>query len=744
MKRTQSDLQQVSLPAPRHRFHLLALAVCMAWGASVTGDFVWLDHAEIKFGQARILDSGDFGAVWTQSLEEYLERNEGTLTARGGYFRPLYCLSLSLDWWLGRNGPAWFHIENLLWHTFVTWLLYRLGCALFEVEYHGEVVAFWAALAFAVHPMCSQSVAWICGRKDLLCATFGLSSLMLFVGSQQKRTPSPTQTGLTSRDWLPVLASPLLLGLAILSKELGFVVPVVAALWFWFRPETAPATRRHRTQGADRDDGDPDDYQATFRVSAVSTRGRGFICLVLLWTVAGAALVYRTTVITHTTSSSRGGLVARLGLGEAYPADSVLGNVEISAGLLATYARRSLLPFSPTIVDRWPTQTGTVFTLTMAAIVAVGLVWVVRLFWHRSLAGFAGAWFVVWMLPATGLIPLRHLYAERYLYPAVWGPLAIVALLFFRRMPVVSADPAFRRKRVLAFGFVVFLGAIAFDQTKYWQSDADLFGHALQQDSKYVEGNIALARNAMDEPGDKGYQSAVGFAQRAIDSWKEPGYQSYGSPFINYNILGLAHYYQGQHVLAKDAFQEAVVARPRNVVGHFHLGQAAMGLNDLAAAEQHFETALKIQPGHFLARSNLGVIYLRTERWRDAVEILNPLVLAEPDNPTNRLNLGNAFLLERDFQRAAFHFEALTTLAPTNGMAVAKLAWAQWRQGKRNSALKSIKHAADLDRDDPVVRQIAKQILDEEIQNRIYAGSLRPARKPEGSDEQNESTQPEK
>ena len=39
-------------------------------------------------------------------------------------------------------------------------------------------------------------------------------------------------------------------------------------------------------------------------------------------------------------------------------------------------------------------------------------------------------WYVIWMLPAAGLVPLRYFRAERYLYPASWGLLLAVMMCF--------------------------------------------------------------------------------------------------------------------------------------------------------------------------------------------------------------------------------------------------------------------------------------------------------------------------
>ena len=304
------------------------IAIICTWGVTVSSGFVWIDHAEIQDGAARVQTFEDANLVWQVSLDDYLERREGGASAAGGYFRPLYCLSLTLSWLIGRGAPAWFHIENMLWHLAVVWLLYRIGCRVLEAERFGERIAFWSAMLFAAHPMCSQSVAWCSGRKDLLCATFALFALNCF--GDCLRTPiagEHIRVHGAFRRFVPLILAPLMLLCAILSKELAYVVPLFATVWFCFRPgelkldaNTAPgaAVEPHL-------------------VLTAPTQRRGFVCLLMLWCVVASAGFYRISTI------------GSFGLGGSYPAASVAENAHISAALLGRYVFNSYLPIDPTL-----------------------------------------------------------------------------------------------------------------------------------------------------------------------------------------------------------------------------------------------------------------------------------------------------------------------------------------------------------------------------------------------------------
>ena len=164
----------------KRSLHLIALglAVGLIWLTGAGGEFVWIDHVEIEEGGYRVTSVDDFFQVWTTSLDAYLERQHGELETKGGYLRPLYACSISLDWLLWKGNPFGYHVVNILWHGLVVWGLYVLGQQLLGQQKHARQLAFVAALLFAIHPLDMHSVTWISGRKDSMCAALGIFSLI--------------------------------------------------------------------------------------------------------------------------------------------------------------------------------------------------------------------------------------------------------------------------------------------------------------------------------------------------------------------------------------------------------------------------------------------------------------------------------------------------------------------------------------------------------------------------------------
>ncbi|MGB9436055.1 MAG: tetratricopeptide repeat protein [Candidatus Acidiferrum sp.] len=132
-------------------------------------------------------------------------------TKANNVFRPITFGSLALNWALGSVHPFGYHLFNLLLNAAVTVLVYLVLRNLLEPLAQGTIVAWVAALLFAVHPIHTEAVAAIVGRSELLAAGFLLGAWLLHLHDR------------------PVLVLICFI-LALLSKESAVVfVPLVVA-----------------------------------------------------------------------------------------------------------------------------------------------------------------------------------------------------------------------------------------------------------------------------------------------------------------------------------------------------------------------------------------------------------------------------------------------------------------------------------------------------------------------------------
>jgi protein O-mannosyl-transferase len=143
---------------------------------------------------------------------------------------PLTLLSHAIDVAVWGMNPKGHHLTSLLLHSTNAVMLF-LACLMLlkslkhrTAETKGEVTSILvgsmiAALLFAMHPLRVESVAWVSGRKDLLCTFFLLPSLYTFIKWKPKK-----------RGWLLAL-SVVLFACALLSKSTAVVFPVILLLF---------------------------------------------------------------------------------------------------------------------------------------------------------------------------------------------------------------------------------------------------------------------------------------------------------------------------------------------------------------------------------------------------------------------------------------------------------------------------------------------------------------------------------
>ena len=121
----------------------------------------------------------------------YLRHVDGTslawmwTTHFQGPYQPLSWLSLALDFWFWGLRPLGYHATNLVFHMMNAVLVYFLLRRLFKST-ESRWAAAAGALFFAIHPLRTESVAWVTERRDVLSGFFFLLSVMAYERREMK------------------------------------------------------------------------------------------------------------------------------------------------------------------------------------------------------------------------------------------------------------------------------------------------------------------------------------------------------------------------------------------------------------------------------------------------------------------------------------------------------------------------------------------------------------------------------
>jgi len=165
-----------------------------AWSSFVSDDFLLLHNLR------------NAGLGWAFS-----HNDAGEAGITGHFYRPLWSLwNLGLFRTFGAS-PTAFHVASLLLYAVVVMEVWVLAAGFVDATR-----AWIAAAAFAVYPRHGESVSWVSGNTDLLAVAAALGAL-LFVRAR---------AGMATR----LAGAVLLTVVATLSKEVAFVLPVLALL----------------------------------------------------------------------------------------------------------------------------------------------------------------------------------------------------------------------------------------------------------------------------------------------------------------------------------------------------------------------------------------------------------------------------------------------------------------------------------------------------------------------------------
>ena len=87
---------------------------------------------------------------------------------------------------------------------------------------------------------------------------------------------------------------------------------------------------------------------------------------------------------------------------------------------------------------------------------------------------------------------------------------------------------------------------------------------------------------------------------------------------------------------------------------------------------------------------NLGVLYSRTHRYTEAIDVYTIATRILPQEPAVHLDLGLAYLKQGDYARALPLFEELNRQAPTDHRVKLLLATCQTYDGKPRAAIEQL------------------------------------------------------
>ena len=151
-----------------------AIAVIFIYTAALPGPFVFDDESNITENRHIRIKSLGFDELYAAAFKSPIPN------------RPVANLSLALNYYFNGYNVVGYRFANILIHILNGFLLYGLARATFRTPamaglvVRPEMAAAFAALVWMVHPLHTQSVAYIVQRMTSLSVMFYLTALLCY------------------------------------------------------------------------------------------------------------------------------------------------------------------------------------------------------------------------------------------------------------------------------------------------------------------------------------------------------------------------------------------------------------------------------------------------------------------------------------------------------------------------------------------------------------------------------------
>lgn len=572
---------------------ILVLVIFVAYSRVKNAGFIWDDEAHLTENPCIIGPLG-FNEIWTTTHAVY------------------YPLVLTMFWVLHKFvalNPVPYHLLNVVWHAASALMLWRVLRQL-RVRGAGLGAALWA-----LHPVMTQSVAWITEMKNTQSAFFYLLSISLFLSWWERRSRASSRRVVSPLYLLALLS----FCAAITSKPSTVILPAVLALCLWWNERRLSWPRL-----------------------------RALVPFVLVSLVAAGWTIWEQKF--------------HAGASGAEWAQTPLQRALISANALWFYLLKLIWP-QPLIFiyPRWSIDTASwVSYLPSALLVITGIFLVIGRRRLRPII-FALAYFVVALFPVLDFFDVyffRYSFvSDHFQYLASMGPLALAGTL----LTTIGQN----RVRAIVSALLLFLLLIlTFQQSGKYHDAITLYRVTLQQNPACWMANYNLGI-ALRNNGD--LDGATEQYQRAIET--RPDYVE-----AHYN-LGSVLIAKGDVPGALVHYKRAIEIKPDDPDSHNNYGSALRQTGRFDEAELEYRRALQLRTDYFDAELNLGILLLQKNRTNEAIAVLQKAASSLPNYPPGHTSLGNAYMKAGRAREAVEEFSRALLLAPDHLGTLNSLAW---------------------------------------------------------------------
>ncbi len=590
--------------------------------------------------------------------------------------RPVGYFTFALNYWLGGEDVAGYHIVNIAVHIINALLVYALVVLSFRTPFFrseklavksekseqkpedlspftlhlSRFIALFSALLFASHPIQTEAVTYIVQRLASLVTFFYLLSVVSY--ARWRVGLSGGSSYLRQLHWyLLSLASAVL---AMKTKETAFTLPVVILI-----------------------------YELIFFTGKTRKRFFPLLPLFLTMLIIPVGLVGAGKPLGEVISDASA----------ATRVQSLLSRHDYLATelrVIVTYLRLLFCPIGQNLDYDYP-----VYHSFFDPAVFLSLIFIMSILGagayllYKSgqgargerqeeknaeglgvspvayrlspiafyrLVAFGIFWFFITLSVESGVIPIADVIFEHRLYlPSAGFFIAFTSAVF------IGARKLWERKKIngdkgvvaVSLAVVICLSGLTYARNMVWGSEVSLWQDVIKKSPMKARGynGLGLAYYNLRK-----YGKAIEEFGRATELYPEYG--------VAFNNMGNAFFREGLYDRAVDAQSRAINLEPGNPVFRFNRGVSYDAMGEYGGAIEDYKKAVALDAAYADAYNNLGVVYHRKGQLSGAIEEYTKAISLAPGNSIYHYDRGLAYVSGGRFDLAIADFDAAIALNP--------------------------------------------------------------------------------
>jgi protein O-mannosyl-transferase len=542
-------------------------------------------------------------------------------------YRPVRNASYAIDFFIWGSRPFGFHLTNVLIHAGNAVLVFFL-IRRFAVK---SGTAFLAALIFAVHPIQTDSVSYVSGRRDILFALFYLAAFHAYLSYRASR----------SRSFFALFLG--FWALSLMSKEMAVSLPLVIFIWnfceLWGEGNGSWLARS---------------FQAAKRAF-----GKDKWLYTLL---AAASLGFGFYVIFFLRASGRAG-----GAGLEYWGGSLYATLLTVIRVYMWYFKQLIYPTPiAQYFGAFDISTSLLDWRVVVALAVVGTVLIAgaAVLKKDRLMAFAVFSYFAALAPVSQIIPHHELLADHYLY------LPIVSFSLLVALVVNAVGQRGTRPRQIAYGlvsvFVVVLGGLTVSRNRDWKDELSVW----EANYRAVPYSPRASYNLGGFYMTKDPQKSETLLKEAIasDPTFEPAYLTLAKLYVAQKRIPEAEKLIQQGLDLTGSETMPFVLRNRSLLkSQFTtaLAAAKWEVGERQATEQLLRDAVNLYPANLSPYEALANLYHNQDRGKEG-DVLRQALTANPSAYEVRARLAALVIERKRYDEALSVLREMLDLSPTD------------------------------------------------------------------------------